>query len=198
MKAVQLQWLWMGLVLFPGTLSNNCDVFSGGDLPHKSHLLPTECPGVHESDSSVHNTTQHTIAHVHCKQSNRISICGAASATCIVWYMELRLFSFSYSTILCKQQHQGCSCTCTWVSSDRGGAGISKVVRPLQIKDHLCMWGGPQQAMRSSKSYLRNQNAWVPMQSGQACHEKNGPIWRKVRTFTTISNFFPNYRCNHT
>ena len=31
--------------------------------------------------------------------------------------MELRFFSFCYSTILCKQQHQDNSCTCTWVSS---------------------------------------------------------------------------------
>ena len=30
-------WLWMGLVLCPGTLP---DVPYGGDLPHKSHLLP--------------------------------------------------------------------------------------------------------------------------------------------------------------
>ena len=31
--------------------------------------------------------------------------------------MELRLLLFSqYSTILCKQQHQDCSCACTWVS----------------------------------------------------------------------------------
>ena len=37
-------WLWMGLVLYPGTFPNNCDVLSGGDLPHKSHLLSTECP----------------------------------------------------------------------------------------------------------------------------------------------------------
>ena len=48
-------------------------------------------------------------------------------------------------------------------SSDRGGASISKVVRPPQIKDHSCMWkeggGGLQQAMCGSKSYLWNQNA---------------------------------------
>ena len=46
----------------------------------------------------------------------------------------------------------------------RGGAGISKVVRPLQIKDHLCMCtrgGGLQQAMCSSKNYLWNQNAAI-------------------------------------
>ena len=48
-------WLWMGLVLFHGTFPNNCDVLSGGDLPHKSHLLPSECSCVHESDCSVHN-----------------------------------------------------------------------------------------------------------------------------------------------
>ena len=42
-----------------------------------------------------------------------------------------------------------CVCVC------RGGAGISKVVRPLQIKDHLCIGaGGLQQAMCSSKNYL--------------------------------------------
>ena len=54
-----------GLVLFPGTLPNNCDVLSGGDLSHKSYLLPTECPCVHESDYSVHCTTECTFAHVH-------------------------------------------------------------------------------------------------------------------------------------
>ena len=55
----------MGLVLFSGTVSNHCDVLSCGDLPHKSHLLSTECPCVHESDCSVHNTTECTLAHVH-------------------------------------------------------------------------------------------------------------------------------------
>ena len=49
-NAVLGTWLWMGLVLYSGTLPNNCDVLSGGDLSHKSHLLPTECPCVHESD----------------------------------------------------------------------------------------------------------------------------------------------------
>ena len=42
----------------------NCDVLSSGDLSHKSHFLSTECPCVHESDSSVHNTTECTLAHV--------------------------------------------------------------------------------------------------------------------------------------
>ena len=58
-------WLRMGLVLFSETLPNNCDVLSSGDLPHKSYLLSTECPCVHESDYSVHNTTEYTLAHVH-------------------------------------------------------------------------------------------------------------------------------------
>ena len=44
----------MGLILFSGTLPNNCDVLSCGDLPHKSHLLSTECTCVHESDSEVY------------------------------------------------------------------------------------------------------------------------------------------------
>ena len=55
----------MGLVLFPGTLPNNCAVLSGGDLPYKSHLLPTECPSICESDRGVHNTFGCTLAHVH-------------------------------------------------------------------------------------------------------------------------------------
>ena len=32
------------------------DVHFGGDLPHKSDLLSTECSSVSESDYSVHNT----------------------------------------------------------------------------------------------------------------------------------------------
>ena len=51
----------------------------------------------------------------------------------------------------------------------RGGAGISKVVRLLQIKDHrrACTWGGEgvQQAMCGSENCLWNQIAWVQMQS---------------------------------
>ena len=58
-------WLWMGLVLFPGTVSNNCDVLSGGDLQHQSNLLSTECSCVHESDYSVHSATECALAHVH-------------------------------------------------------------------------------------------------------------------------------------
>ena len=60
------------------------------------------------------------------------------------------------------------------LTNARGGTGISKVVRPLQIKDHLCMctaegWGeGLQQAMCGGKNYLWNQNVWVPMLSGRA------------------------------
>ena len=58
-------WLWMGLVLFPGTVPNNCLVLSGSYLPHKSHLLPTERSCVHESDCGVHNMTECTLVHVH-------------------------------------------------------------------------------------------------------------------------------------
>ena len=46
----------MSLILFLETFSNNCDVPPGGDLPHKNHLLSTECPCVYESDCCVHNT----------------------------------------------------------------------------------------------------------------------------------------------
>ena len=55
----------MGLVLFSGTFPNNCDVLSSGDLSHKSHFLSTERPCVHESDCSVHNTTECTLAPVY-------------------------------------------------------------------------------------------------------------------------------------
>ena len=55
----------MGLVLFPGAFPNNCDVLSSGNLPHKSYLHPTEFPCIHESDDSVHYTTECTFAHVH-------------------------------------------------------------------------------------------------------------------------------------
>ena len=54
-------WLWMAVVLlalFPGTVPNNCNVLSGGDLPHKSHFLSTDCSCIHESDGSVHNTPE--------------------------------------------------------------------------------------------------------------------------------------------
>ena len=54
-----------GFVLFPGTFPNNCDVLSGGDLSHKSHLLPTECHCVHESACCAHNTTECPLSHVH-------------------------------------------------------------------------------------------------------------------------------------
>ena len=59
-----------GLVLFPGTFSNNSNVHCDSDLrdlPHQSHILPTECPCVHESDCSVHCMTKCTLAHVHCE-----------------------------------------------------------------------------------------------------------------------------------
>ena len=54
----------MALVLFLGTFPNNCDVLSGGNLLHKSHLLSTECPSVYESDYSIHNSTECNRAHV--------------------------------------------------------------------------------------------------------------------------------------
>ena len=47
-------WLWMAIILFSGTRPDNCDVLSGGHLPHKSHLLSAECTCVHESDSSAY------------------------------------------------------------------------------------------------------------------------------------------------
>ena len=56
-------WLWMGLVLFPGTFPNIRDVLSGSDLPH--NLLSIEYPCFHESDCSVHNMTKCTPANVH-------------------------------------------------------------------------------------------------------------------------------------
>ena len=55
----------MSLVLFPGTLPNNRDVYPGSDLSYKSHFLTTECPCVHESDCGLHNTTECFLAHVH-------------------------------------------------------------------------------------------------------------------------------------
>ena len=61
--------------------------------------------------------TKCTLAHVHCEWRNMISIYGIQSVTSTVWFMELRLLSFCYSTILCKQQNQGQLRTCTWVSS---------------------------------------------------------------------------------
>ena len=64
-------WLWTGLVLIYGTFPNNCDVLSGGDLPHKSHLLSTECPCVHESDSSVYNIRLNVPLHMYIE--NRVT-----------------------------------------------------------------------------------------------------------------------------
>jgi len=109
-------WLWMGLVFSPWTGPNHCTILSGGDLPHKSYLLPTECSCVTESGYGVHNTFEYTLAHVYWEWSNWLSICDAASAACAMQHMELRLFSLCYSTILCKQQHQDYSCTSTGVS----------------------------------------------------------------------------------
>ena len=48
---------------------------------------------------------------------------------CGIWSLD---FSVCHSTILCKQQHQGCSCTCTLVCSG--------IVSHLSHFDHLCMY----------------------------------------------------------
>ena len=58
----------------------------------RAHFLTTECPCVHESDCSLHNTTECFLAHVHWERSNRISICGTSYSTAVVWYMEPRRF----------------------------------------------------------------------------------------------------------
>ena len=63
------------------------------------------------------NKTECTLARVHWEQSDWYPICGTESIASIVWVMELGLLSCCYSTILCKQQHQACACTCTWVYS---------------------------------------------------------------------------------
>ena len=41
------------------------NVLPGGELPHKSYLLPTECTCIHESDCGVYNTSECTLVHVH-------------------------------------------------------------------------------------------------------------------------------------
>ena len=71
-------------------LSNNCDILSGGDLPHNSHLLPTECTCVHESNFSVHNTTEHTLPHVHWEWSHRIPYVAlkVLLVLCGIWSLD--------------------------------------------------------------------------------------------------------------
>ena len=56
--------LYYFLELFPITVMY---FLHGDNLSHKSHLLPTECPCVHESDYGVHDMTEcrSTLAHVH-------------------------------------------------------------------------------------------------------------------------------------
>ena len=54
-----------GSSIISWTFHNNCDVLSGGNLPHKSHILPTECPCIHKPDYSLHNTTERMLTHVH-------------------------------------------------------------------------------------------------------------------------------------
>ena len=118
MQLVLEIWVWMGLVLFPGTFPITVHgELSGSDLPHKSYPLSTECPYVYESDYSIHNTTERTLAHVHWGWSNRIFLYVALKVLLVLWGIWSLDFFRCYSTILCKQQHQGCSCTYTWVSS---------------------------------------------------------------------------------
>ena len=50
-----------------------------------------------------------------------------------IWSLDF--FSFCYSTILCKQQHQGCSCTCTRVC---GG-----ILSHLSHFSHIYMYKTP-------------------------------------------------------
>ena len=40
-------------------------VHFGGEFSYKSHFLTTECPGVHESDFSVHISTEFINPSVH-------------------------------------------------------------------------------------------------------------------------------------
>ena len=54
-----------GDVVMDGCCTIYCDVLSGGDLPHKGHLLTAECPCIHESDCSLHNTSECTIAYAY-------------------------------------------------------------------------------------------------------------------------------------
>ena len=44
------------------------------------------------SDYSVHNSSECTMAHVHCEQCKRVSIRDTTSAASVVWHVELRLF----------------------------------------------------------------------------------------------------------
>ena len=68
-------------------------------------------------------------------ENKRISVCCSESAPSSVWYMELRLLSMYCSTILCKQAHQDCSCTCTGVCSG--------ILSHLSDAIYLCMYKTP-------------------------------------------------------
>ena len=87
----------------------------------------------------VHSMSECTIAHLYWEWSTWISICGAASDTCFVWHMELRLLSFCYPTILCEQQNQNCSCTCTGV--------YCGILSHLSHSSHLWMHKTPWQQL---------------------------------------------------
>ena len=94
------------------------------------------------------------------------------------------LLSFCYSTILCKQQYQSCSCTCTWVSSS--------ILSHLSHYNHLCMYKTPWQQLQTN---CLDMEAISPIFC--SFYEKLGLQGTNNQHFYDISAslFFQNFIC---
>ena len=88
-------WLWMALVLFPGTFPNNCDVLSGWHF----HIRVTSSPMsalVFMSQMVVYTIQLNVPFHMHIENEVTEFLACTASATGTVWHMEPRFFGLSF------------------------------------------------------------------------------------------------------
>lgn len=103
----------MGLVLFPGTFPNNCDVLSS--LPHKSHALvssPLSASAcVHESNCSLHDRIECIYLCTYIENNVTGFLYVALEVVLVLTLCGVLLLSMCYSTTVCNQQHQDHLCS---------------------------------------------------------------------------------------
>ena len=108
----------MGLLLFPGTLSNNCSVLSGSNLQHTNATSSTLSAVVFMSQIIIYTVRLNVPLHMYIE--NKITrftyiALQVLLVLCGIWSLDF--FRFVVPTFCVSKQSHDCSCICTEVFS---------------------------------------------------------------------------------
>ena len=108
----------MGLVLFPGTLSNNCSVLSGSNLQHTNATSSPLSAVVFMSQIIMYTVRLNVPLHMYIE--NKVTgftyiALQVLLVLCGIWNLDF--FRFVVPTFCISKQPHDCSCTCIGVFS---------------------------------------------------------------------------------